>query len=80
METGMTVSVLIRPDDIIHDDDSELKAVVLDKAFRGAAFLYTLGLPSGARILSLVPSHHNHPRGKPIGIRMELDHLVIFPR
>ena len=72
------VSVLVRPDDIIHDDNSRQTATVRDKVFRGAEFLYTLTLPSGARILSLVPSHHDHARGEKIGIRPEIDHLVVF--
>ena len=72
------VSVLVRPDDIIHDDNSGQTATVQDKVFRGAEFLYTLTLPSGARILSLVPSHHDHAVGEEIGIRPEIDHLVVF--
>ncbi len=79
VEQGKKVSVLIRPDDILHDDDSNMTARVRDKAFRGAEFLYTLELKSGVRLLSLVPSHHNHPVNEPIGIRLEIDHLVIFP-
>ncbi len=77
---GKRVSVLIRPDDILHDDDSKMTARVKDKAFRGAEFLYTLELETGVRLLSLVPSHHNHPINEPIGIRLEIDHLVIFPQ
>jgi iron(III) transport system ATP-binding protein len=77
---GKKVTVLIRPDDILHDDDSKMMARVKDKAFRGAEFLYTLELDSGTRLLSLVPSHHNHPVNEPIGIRLEIDHLVVFPR
>ncbi|KAF0815438.1 Fe(3+) ions import ATP-binding protein FbpC [Andreprevotia sp. IGB-42] len=76
---GGKVDVLIRPDDIQHDDASDFKATVLNRAFRGAEFLYTLGLPSGARVLSLVPSHHDHQIGEAIGIRLELDHLIAFP-
>ncbi|MBI4006757.1 MAG: ABC transporter ATP-binding protein [Gammaproteobacteria bacterium] len=76
---GAAVEVLIRPDDIVHDDNSAMTAKVLDKAFRGAEFLYTLMLASGTRVLSLVPSHHNHPINEPIGIRLEIDHLVVFP-
>ncbi len=72
------VSVLVRPDDIIHDDGSLKTATVRDKVFRGAEFLYTLTLPSGASILSLVPSHHDHAIGEKIGIRPEIDHLVVF--
>ncbi len=77
---GTLVDVLLRPDDILHDDTSALQAEVLHKAFRGAAFLYTLQLPGGGHVLSLVPSHHNHAIGEKIGIRLELDHLVAFPR
>ena len=77
---GTVVDVLLRPDDILHDDASTLKARVLHKAFRGAEFLYTLQLPGGARVMSLVPSHHNHAIGETIGIRLEVDHLVAFPR
>jgi len=77
---GTPVDVLLRPDDVQHDDSSPLQAVVLHKAFRGAEFLYTLRLPDGGLVYSLVPSHHNHAIGEKIGIRLELDHLVAFPR
>jgi iron(III) transport system ATP-binding protein len=73
------VDLLLRPDDVVHDDASPLLAEVVAKAFRGAEFLYTLKLPSGATVLSLVPSHHNHAIGERIGIRLELDHVVAFP-
>lgn len=74
------VEVLLRPDDVVHDDSSPRKATVLHKAFRGAEILYTLGLPGGSRLLALVPSHHNHPIGSEIGIRLEADHVIAFPR
>lgn len=77
---GCTADVLIRPDDVLHDDASPTKATVLSKAFRGAQFLYTLALPSGRRVLSLVPSHHNHAVGEAIGIRLEIDHVIAFKR
>ncbi|MCI0401617.1 MAG: ABC transporter ATP-binding protein [Gammaproteobacteria bacterium] len=79
-EKGSPVEVLIRPDDIIHDDNSNQTAIVIDKVFRGAEFLYTLCLDSGAQVVSLVPSHHDHHLNEPIGIRLEIDHLVVFPR
>ena len=76
---GTRLSVLIRPDDVIHDDNSASTAKVIEKAFRGSQFLYTLELESGARILSLVPSHHAHGKNTQIGIKLEMDHLVVFP-
>jgi iron(III) transport system ATP-binding protein len=77
---GTVVDVLLRPDDILHDDASPLQAQVLHKTFRGAEFLYTLQLPGGGRVMSLVPSHHNHAIGEKIGIRLEIDHVVAFRR
>ncbi len=75
---GCMVDVLLRPDDIVHDDSSPLQATIIHKAFRGAEILYTLCLASGAKVLSLVPSHHNHVIGEKIGIKLEADHVVAF--
>jgi iron(III) transport system ATP-binding protein len=36
--------VLLRADDIVHDDDAPVKAQIVRKAFRGSEFLYTLRL------------------------------------
>lgn len=74
------VEVLLRPDDISHDDASPLLGQVCKKAFRGADILYTLRLENGGRVLSLVPSHHNHAIGERIGIRLTIDHVISFPR
>lgn len=79
-QIGCEVEVLLRPDDIVHDDHSPLQAIVASKAFRGAVIMYTLKLPSGQEMLSLVPSHHNHAIGEPIGIRLDADHVVTFRR
>jgi iron(III) transport system ATP-binding protein len=72
--------LLLRSDDIVHDDASTLKARIERKAFRGADFLYTLRLASGEQVLAQVPSHHDHHVGEWIGIRAEPDHLVTFDR
>jgi iron(III) transport system ATP-binding protein len=73
-----SLEVLLRPDDVIHDDNSPTKAEVVHKAFRGAEILYTLRLRSGSKVLALVPSHHNHAIGEHIGIRLDVDHVVAF--
>ncbi len=77
---GCPVEVLIRPDDIVHDDKSRDTALVVDRAFRGSDFLYTLRMPSGIEVLSLISSHHDHKKNETIGIHLEIDHLVIFPQ
>jgi iron(III) transport system ATP-binding protein len=72
--------VLLRADDIVHDDASPVLAQIVRKAFRGAEFLYTLRTPSGQTLLTHVPSHHDHAVGESIGIRVHVDHVVTFPR
>jgi len=78
--SGTLIELLVRPDDIIHDDNSPNKATVIARDFRGADHLYTLRMPGNTRLLCLAPSHHNHPVGEQFGIRLQLDHLVIFDR
>jgi iron(III) transport system ATP-binding protein len=75
---GGRLEVLLRPDDVIHDDAAPTRAEVMHKAFRGAEILYTLRLESGRKVLALVPSHHNHALGERIGIRLDVDHVVAF--
>lgn len=75
---GKVVDVLLRADDIQHDDASPLLAEVIRKTFRGADFLYTLKLSSGQEVFAYVPSHHDHHIGEKIGIRLGADHVVTF--
>jgi iron(III) transport system ATP-binding protein len=77
-EAGSEVHLLVRPDDIQHDDASPIKARVRARYFRGSWFLYELEL-EGARFFSYVPSHHNHHVGDEIGIVFDLEHLICFP-
>ena len=71
--------LLLRADDIVHDDDAPVKAEIVRKAFRGSEFLYTLRLASGETVMAHVPSHHNHKVGEKVGIRAAVDHVVTFP-
>jgi iron(III) transport system ATP-binding protein len=72
------IEVLLRADDIVHDDASPVTARIVRKTFRGNEFLYTLELKTGEQVLAHVPSHHNHQIGEWIGIRAEVDHVVTF--
>jgi iron(III) transport system ATP-binding protein len=72
--------VLLRADDIVHDDDAPVKAEIIRKSFRGSEFLYTLRLKTGEQVMAHVPSHHDHTVGEWIGIRAQVDHVVTFNR
>ncbi len=73
-------SLLVRPDDILHDDASSFSATVTERAFRGAHILYGLALDGDyqERVLCLAPSHHDHKVGEQFGIRLELEHIIYF--
>jgi iron(III) transport system ATP-binding protein len=73
------VKVLLRPDDVLHDDASPTKAIVEEKHFRGAFIRYQLSLPhSNERVLCFAPSHHDHSIGTSFGIRAEVEHVICF--
>lgn len=77
---GDKVVFLVRPDDIIHDDESETLAKIVDRSFQGSHILYQLELQhvGHARVLCLALSHHDHQLGEQIGIRLDLEHLIVF--
>jgi iron(III) transport system ATP-binding protein len=75
---GESVYVLVRPEDIVHDEASPRGATVVQRSFRGPDFLYTLALDNGERVLCLTSSHDNRAIGERIGIRPALEHLVVF--
>lgn len=70
--------LLVRPEDIRHDDDSQLQAQVLERTFCGPYLTYLLQLPDGQRLSCQLDSHHLHQCGEWIGIRPALRHWVIF--
>ena len=78
-ESGCHVDLLVRPEDVLHDDDSTVKARIVHKSFRGPNILYKLELPSQETCLALVSSHHDHKLGEYIGIVPEVENLVVFP-
>ncbi|ODS23266.1 ABC transporter ATP-binding protein [Candidatus Endobugula sertula] len=75
---NQSVDILVRPDDVLHDDDSDVTAEIVTKQFRGSHFLYQVVLPSRQKLYCFASSHHNHALGEAIGIKLDLDHLVMF--
>ena len=57
---GSNVQLLLQPEDLEHDDKSNLKLEVVDRKFRGTNFIYTLKTPSNTLIPVFVHSHHIH--------------------
>ncbi len=80
--TGSNVQLLLQPEDLEHDDDSNLKLEVVDRKFRGTNFIYTLKTPSNRLIPVAVHTHHweQHEINEKFGIKrpIELEHVVCF--
>ncbi|MGH1372570.1 MAG: ABC transporter ATP-binding protein [Cellvibrionaceae bacterium] len=72
------VEVLLRPDDVIHNENSIKTGEVVSRVFTGTSTLYTLKLPTGSHVISAFPSHHDYQVGDRVGIDIEADHLIAF--
>ena len=79
---GSNVQLLLQPEDLEHDDKSNLKLEVADRKFRGTNFIYTLKTPSNTLIPVFVHSHHIHQHeiDEKFGIKrpIHIDHIVCF--
>ena len=79
---GSNVKLLIQPEDLEHDDGSNLKLEVVDRQFRGTNFIYRLKTASNLMIPVFVHSHHIHQHeiDEKFGIKrpINIDHIVCF--
>ena len=79
---GSNVRLLLQPEDLEHDDKSNLKLEVVDRKFRGTNFIYTLKTNSNLLIPVFVHSHHIHQHEieEQFGIKrpINIDHIVCF--
>jgi len=79
---GSDVKLLLQPEDLEHDDKSNLKLEVVDRKFRGTNFIYTLKTKTNHLIPVLVHSHHIHQHqiDEKFGIKrpIYIDHIVCF--
>ena len=79
---GADVKLLIQPEDLEHDDKSNLQLEVVDRKFRGTNFIYTLKTLKNLLIPVFVHSHHIHQHDvqEKFGIKrpIHIEHLVCF--
>jgi len=82
VDIGTNVKLLLQPEDLQHDDKSNLKFDVIDKKFRGTSFIYTLKTASNNLLPVFVHSHHVHQHdiNDKFGIRkpIHIEHIVCF--
>jgi iron(III) transport system ATP-binding protein len=78
-ETGESVEVMIRPDDISFEPDDGGPGVITSRHFRGSETVYCIHLPSGHRVHSSQPSSSALPTGIRVRATANLLHVVAFP-
>ncbi len=75
------VDVMLRPHEVVFRPDPSGAGRVLRREFRGASYVYVLGLPSGAQVRSLQPHTVDVAPGTPVVLGVEAGHPVrSFPR
>jgi len=72
------IEVLIRPDDLIIDPESTIKATICDKIFAGPSTLYRLLLNSGRKIELLAPSHQDYEKDSSVGLSLAAANVIAF--
>ena len=75
---GTQVEILIRPDDVIYSDTSNLNTQVTGKIFAGTSTQYQLELTSGVIIEALFPSHQDFIIGSHVAIEIDAEHLIAY--
>ncbi len=79
---GSNVKLLVQPEDLEHDDKSNLQLEIVDRKFRGTNFIYTLKTKNNDLIPVFVHSHHIHQHEveEKFGVKtpIYIDHLVCF--
>ena len=78
--TGTLVDILIRPDDIVYDEDSTLQPKVVEKTFAGTSTLYRFRCSEDTEFEAMFRSHLDFNLGEHVPVRVEADHLIAFER
>jgi iron(III) transport system ATP-binding protein len=78
VHTSQCGSLLVRPDDVVHDDPAPTRGTVVKRNFRGIYQILHIRLEDGSLVQSMAPSHHDHRIGESVGLRLEMDHVIVF--
>lgn len=73
------VDLMIRPDDVVIEADSEGTAIIADMRFLGSNVLYKLDLGNDLFIHSIGLSAYPVPKGTRVKVSINMPHTVFFP-
>ena len=76
---GEKVDLLVRPDDLIADEQGSIRGQVSKKLFIGSNTLYQVRLPSGTELEAMLSSNTNHQIGEELVLSISTAQLITFP-
>ena len=70
--------VQIRPQDVVIDAESDIKATVVSRLYLGAEYLYTLKLSDGQTVLCMAPGFSSYGDNEQVGIRLKVARVPTY--
>lgn len=70
--------VQIRPQDVVIDAASDIKATVVSRLYLGAEYLYTLKLRDGQTVLCMAPGFSSYGDNEQVGIRLKVARVPTY--
>ena len=73
-DAGASLEIMVRPDCLECYSDGDGDAVIVEREFRGAFYLYRLRLPSGTHVRCLMSHIFEFPVGASVSVRLREGH------
>jgi iron(III) transport system ATP-binding protein len=70
------LEVMVRPDCVDCHPSDKGQGIILDREFRGAFYIYRVGLPSGSTVRCLLPHTMEYPVGEAVGVTLRQGHML----
>ena len=70
------LEVMVRPDCLDCYPSANEQGTVIEREFRGAFFIYKVGLPSGNTVRCLMPHTAEYRVGETVGVKVRHDHML----
>ena len=70
------LEVMVRPDCVDCYPSDQGQGIIMDREFRGAFYIYRVGLPSGNTVRCLLPHTMEYPVGEVVGVTLRHGHML----
>ena len=70
------LEVMVRPDCLDCYPSDRERGIIVEREFRGAFYIYQVGLPSGNTVRCLMPHTAEYPVGEAVGVKLRHGHML----